>query len=70
MLRQRNQVFGLVAIGAPLVRATMATQQATAMPRRFSRTGGIGLAASLLELAGLDWPGWTVARTAEPDPRR
>jgi hypothetical protein len=37
-------LFGLVAIGAPMVRATMAARQVT------------GMVASLLELAGLDWP--------------
>ena len=37
-------LLGLVAIGAPLVRATMATRQVT------------GMVASLLVLAGLDWP--------------
>ena len=37
-------LFKLVAIGAPLVRATMATRQTA------------GMVASLLRLAGLDWP--------------
>ena len=37
-------LFKLVAIGAPLVRATMATRQTA------------GMVASLLKLAGLDWP--------------